>query len=65
MDADSLHALPDELVWDLILSEGKLMKKIIFATTALVATAGVAAADITVGGNARFGIGYDLSLIHI
>lgn len=35
------------------------MKKILFATTALVATAGVAAADITVGGNARFGIAYD------
>lgn len=35
------------------------MKKILFATTALVATAGVAAADVTVGGNARFGIGYD------
>jgi len=35
------------------------MKKILFATTALVATAGVAAAEVIVGGNARFGIGYD------
>lgn len=57
--ANKLHALPDELVWDLFQTEENLMKKILFATTALVATAGVAAADITVGGNARFGIGYD------
>ncbi len=35
------------------------MKKILFATTALVATAGVAAADVTFGGYARFGLGYD------
>ena len=35
------------------------MKKILFATTALIATAGVAAAEVTVGGNARFGVGYD------
>ena len=40
-------------------SEGKLMKKILFATTALVATAGVAAADVTFGGYGRFGLGYD------
>lgn len=32
------------------------MKKVLFATTALIATAGVAAADITVGGNGRMGI---------
>ena len=56
--ANKLHALPDELVWDLFQTEENLMKKILFATTALVATAGVAAADITVGGNARFGVGY-------
>ncbi|TQE98632.1 MAG: porin [Spiribacter salinus] len=35
------------------------MKKILFATTALVATASVAAADVTFGGYARFGIMYD------
>ncbi|CRL12534.1 porin [Rhodobacteraceae bacterium R_SAG1] len=34
------------------------MKKILFATTALVATAGVAAAEVTIGGSARFGLGY-------
>tara|TARA_R110002124_G_scaffold220063_3_gene385844 strand:+ start:7861 stop:8793 length:933 start_codon:yes stop_codon:yes gene_type:complete len=32
------------------------MKKILFATTALVATAGVAAADISISGRAAFGI---------
>ena len=32
------------------------MKKILFATTALVATAGVAAADVSVSGRAAFGI---------
>lgn len=32
------------------------MKKVLFATTALVATAGVAAADVTFGGYGRFGI---------
>jgi len=32
------------------------MKKILFATTALVATAGVAAADVTFGGYARWGL---------
>ncbi|MTJ04766.1 MAG: porin [Sediminimonas qiaohouensis] len=32
------------------------MKKILFATTALVATAGVAAADVTFGGYARWGV---------
>ena len=34
------------------------MKKVLFATTALVATAGVAAADVTFGGYGRFGIIY-------
>ncbi|NEK22698.1 porin [Sulfitobacter sp. JBTF-M27] len=32
------------------------MKKVLFATTALVATAGVAAADVTFGGYGRFGV---------
>jgi outer membrane protein OmpU len=41
-----------------IQTEGKLMKKVLFATTALVATAGVAAADVTFGGYGRFGILY-------
>ena len=35
------------------------MKKILFATATLVATAGAAAAQVDVGGNARFGVGYD------
>ncbi|TNJ46274.1 porin [Phaeobacter sp. B1627] len=34
------------------------MKKILFASTALVATAGVAAAELTIGGSARFGLAY-------
>lgn len=34
------------------------MKKVLFATTALVATAGVAAADVTFGGYGRFGVFY-------
>ena len=34
------------------------MKKVLFATTALVATAGVAAADVTFGGYGRFGVIY-------
>jgi outer membrane protein OmpU len=34
------------------------MKKVLFATTALVATAGVAAADVTFGGYGRFGAIY-------
>lgn len=37
------------------------MKKVLFATTALVATAGVAAADVTFGGYGRFGILYSES----
>ncbi len=43
----------------IIQTEGKLMKKVLFATTALVATAGVAAADVTFGGYGRFGIIYN------
>lgn len=35
------------------------MKKILFATTALVATASVAAADVSFSGYARFGISYN------
>ncbi|WP_170417218.1 porin [Ruegeria atlantica] len=34
------------------------MKKVLFATTALIATAGVAAAEVKFGGYGRFGIGY-------
>ena len=34
------------------------MKKVLFATTALVATAGVAAADVTFSGYGRFGVIY-------
>jgi outer membrane protein OmpU len=34
------------------------MKKVLFATTALLATAGMAAADINFGGYARFGLTY-------
>jgi len=37
-------------------TEGKIMKKILFATTALVATASVAAADVTFSGMGRFGV---------
>jgi outer membrane protein OmpU len=36
--------------------EGKTMKKVLFATTALVATAGVAAADVTLSGSAQMGV---------
>jgi outer membrane protein OmpU len=39
-------------------TEGKIMKKILIATTALVATAGVAAADVNLSGYARFGMQY-------
>ncbi len=35
------------------------MKKVLFATTALVATAGMAAADVTFGGYGRFGLLYN------
>ena len=34
------------------------MKKVLFATTALVATAGMAAAEVTLGGYGRFGLYY-------
>jgi outer membrane protein OmpU len=34
------------------------MKKVLFATTALIATAGMAAAEITFSGGARFGVTY-------
>ena len=40
-------------------TEGKIMKKILFATTALMATASVAAADVTFAGYARIGIQQD------
>lgn len=39
-------------------SEGNKMKKVLLATSALVATAGVAAADVNLSGLARFGILY-------
>ena len=35
------------------------MKKILFASTALIATAGVAAAEVSFGGYGRFGLFYD------
>lgn len=35
------------------------MKKILFVTTALVATAGMAAADVKIGGYGRFGLDYN------
>lgn len=35
------------------------MKKVLFATTALIATAGMAAADVKIGGYGRFGIDYN------
>lgn len=38
------------------------MKKVLFATTALVATAGMAAADVTLSGSGRFGIVYNDAL---
>jgi outer membrane protein OmpU len=40
-------------------TEGKTMKKVLFATTALVATASVAAADVTWSGYGRFGMQYE------
>jgi outer membrane protein OmpU len=39
-------------------TEGNKMKKVLFATTALVATAGVAAAEVNFSGYGRFGLGY-------
>ncbi|WP_419523259.1 hypothetical protein [Lentibacter algarum] len=41
------------------------MKKILFATTALVATASVAAADVTVSGYGRFGVKYSGSVAEV
>ncbi|PLS22654.1 porin [Neptunicoccus cionae] len=38
------------------------MKKVLFATTALVATAGMAAADVTLSGSGRFGIVYNSAM---
>jgi outer membrane protein OmpU len=40
-------------------TEGKIMKKILIATTALVATASVAAAEVRLSGYARFGAQYN------
>ncbi|MGR3622059.1 porin [Pseudophaeobacter sp.] len=37
------------------------MKKVLFATTALIATAGMAAADVTMSGYGRFGLDYNSS----
>lgn len=39
-------------------SEGKTMKKILFASTALIATTGMAAADVVFSGYGRFGLQY-------
>jgi outer membrane protein OmpU len=43
----------------LLKTEGNLMKKLLLASTALVATAGMAAAEITFSGSARFGVTYN------
>ena len=40
------------------LNMGDVMKKILFATTTLIATASVAAADVNFNGFGRFGVGY-------
>ena len=40
-------------------NEGKKMKKLLLASTALVMSAGVAAADVTLSGDAWMGLGYD------
>jgi outer membrane protein OmpU len=40
-------------------SEGKQMKKVLFASTALVMTAGVAAADVSLSGSANMGLKYN------
>jgi outer membrane protein OmpU len=40
-------------------NEGKKMKKLLLATTALVMTAGVAAADVSLSGDAWMGVTYD------
>jgi len=39
-------------------TEGNKMKKVLFASTALVATASVAAAEVSFSGYGRFGLGY-------
>lgn len=57
--ANTVHTLTGFPGLGLIIQpEGKHMKKVLFATTALVATAGVAAADVTFGGYGRFGVLY-------
>jgi len=40
-------------------TEGKTMKKILFATTALIATASMAAAEVKISGYGRFGLDYN------
>ncbi len=40
-------------------TEGNTMKKVLFATTALIATASVAAADVRISGYGRFGLDYN------
>ena len=50
---------PEALVWAwLMKTEGIQMKKILIATTALVGTAGIAAAELNISGSARIGLGY-------
>ena len=51
---------PEALVWAwLMKTEGIQMKKILIATTALVGTAGIAAAELNITGSARVGLVYD------
>jgi outer membrane protein OmpU len=40
-------------------TRGKTMKKILLASSALIATAGVAAAELSIKGSARFGLAYN------
>jgi outer membrane protein OmpU len=50
----------DSLFWEIFeKTEGNEMKNLLIATTALVATAGVAVADVKVSGYARFGAVYN------
>ncbi len=50
---------PEALVWAwLMKTEGIQMKKILIATTALVGTAGIAAAELNISGSARVGLAY-------
>jgi outer membrane protein OmpU len=52
--------MPDSPVWAYELkTEGKTMKKVLFATTALIATAGMAAAEVRISGYGRFGLDYN------